>query len=480
MIKRPCVLLLPLAAAVLSGCAAGFNEGAYQQYVRRQGHFLNQPYVSAAATRPATTVPASQPAEPELTGNATLGDYLRYAALHSPELESAFAAWKAALQRIPQVRALPDPRFTYRHYIHEVETRVGPQRNSYELAQTFPWLGKLNLRGDLAAEEAKAAFHRFEAVRLRLFFRVHKAYDEYYYLRRAIRITKQNIELLNQAEAVARRRFAAGTAQHPDVIRAQVEQGKLADRLTTLQKMRAPIVARLNAAMNRPAAAELPWPDTIAQPATDWTSAQLLEWASQANPEAQALDRQIAARRHGVALARKEYFPDITVGANLIETGSARGRVRPDDSGQDALIAMVSLNIPIWWDKIQAGIREARWRHHKAKLDKAAFLNTLSADVEMALFELQDAGRKVSLYRDTLLPKAEQALQATHIAYSAGKSNFQEYLDAQRVLLEFQLSYERSQADRAQRLAELEMLVGKPLEKGDILLLGGSKGEPSD
>lgn len=87
--------------------------------------------------------------------------------------------------------------------------------------------------------------------------------------------------------------------------------------------------------------------------------------------------------------------------------------------------------------------------------------------METALFEFQDAGRKVSLYRDTLLPKAEQALQATRTAYSTGKSNFQEYLDAQRVLLEFQLSYERSQTDRAQRLAELEMLVGKPLPAGE-------------
>ncbi|HOD82980.1 MAG: Cobalt-zinc-cadmium resistance protein CzcC precursor [Planctomycetes bacterium ADurb.Bin126] len=449
--------LLPLAA-VLAGCAAGFNEGAYQDYVRKQSFYLNQPYVSAA-----TTAPASRPAEPELAAGSTLGDYLRYAALHSPELESAFDAWKAALQRIPQVRALPDPRFTYRHYIHEVETRVGPQKNSYELAQTFPWLGKLNLRGDVAAEEARAAFHRFEAVRLRLFFRVHKAYDEYYYLRRAIQITEQNIELLNQGEAIGRRRYTVGAGSHPDVIRAQVEQGKLADRLTTLQKMRAPIVARLNAAMNRSVGAELPWPAQMPVAVGDWTSQQLVKWAGEANPEAQALDRQIAARRKGVALARKEYFPDVTVGTNLIETGSARGAMRPSDSGQDALIAMVSVNIPIWWNKIQAGIREARWLHHKARMDKAAFLNTLSADLETALFEFQDAGRKVSLYRDTLLPKAEQALQATNAAYSTGKANFQDFLDAQRVLLEFQLSFERSLVDRAQRMAELEMLVGKPL-----------------
>jgi outer membrane protein TolC len=133
------------------------------------------------------------------------------------------------------------------------------------------------------------------------------------------------------------------------------------------------------------------------------------------------------------------------------------------DGDMNPIGIMVGLNIPIWWQKYAAGVREARWRHSLAVHAKAALVNSLSADVEMALFEFQDAGRKINLYRDTLIPKAAQALQAAQIAYAATKVGFQDYLDAQRVLLEFQLSYERSLADRTQRMAELEMLVGKRL-----------------
>ena len=75
---------------------------------------------------------------PELGGTAALDDYLRYAALNNPGLEAAFNRWKAALQRVPQVTALPDPRFTYQYYIEQVETRVGPQRHAVGIAQTFP------------------------------------------------------------------------------------------------------------------------------------------------------------------------------------------------------------------------------------------------------------------------------------------------------------------------------------------------------
>ncbi len=44
---------------------------------------------------------------------ATLSDYLAYAALNNPGLEAAFYDWTRALERIPQVKSLPDPRFTY-------------------------------------------------------------------------------------------------------------------------------------------------------------------------------------------------------------------------------------------------------------------------------------------------------------------------------------------------------------------------------
>ncbi|HAU37560.1 MAG TPA: TolC family protein [Phycisphaerales bacterium] len=457
MRRRSCLALSLAAGLLLAGCAEGFDENAYERFAAERDYFAD----ASSASRGVTTAPATQPAEPQLGETSQLRDYLAYAALHSPELESAFSAWKAALERIPQVKALPDPRFSYKYYVVEVMMRDGDMRHMLALSQEFPWPGKLELRGKVAAAEAQGAFHRFEAVRLKLFHLVQRAYAEYYYLRQATRITEQNIELLNQIESLARRRYTVGADSHPDVIRAQVEQGKLADRLRTLQKLRAPLAARLNAALNRPANAPLPWPRELPQPQSDFSDEQLLVWAAQANPEVRAMDREIAARRHGIDLAGKDYYPDIMLGVEYGVMVDAAGM--PSRDMEDPVAVMVSMNIPIWWDKISAGVREARWRHLKAVSDKVALLNNLSADVEMALFEFQDAGRKINLYRDTLIPKAEQALQAAQTAYAAGKANFQDYLDAQRVLLEFQLSFERSQADRAQRLAELEMLVGKAL-----------------
>ena len=56
-----------------------------------------------------------------LDESAGLEDYLAYAAFNNPGLEAAFNRWKAAVERVPQVRALPDPRFTYVYYIEAVD-----------------------------------------------------------------------------------------------------------------------------------------------------------------------------------------------------------------------------------------------------------------------------------------------------------------------------------------------------------------------
>ena len=419
--------------------------------------------------RPPSTQPSRQDGverQPtELPENPTLSDYLACAALHNPGLEAAFNRWKAAVERVPQVRAMPDPRLTYRYYIQEVETRVGAQRQGLELSQVSPWFGKLALRGDAAAEAARAQRERFESERLRLYYRVRDAYHEYYYLGRAVKIVDENVRLVQHFERVARTRYKAAAASHPDVIRAQVELGKLTDRLSTLKDLQGPIVARLNAALNRPTMAPLPWPDTVENGEVAISDEQLLTWLAESNPELKALAFEIARSRHGIALAKKEYFPDVMLGMGWIDTARSTGGRHPSDDGKDPLVGAVSVNLPIWWGKLSAGVREARYRHLHAVHSRAETANALGAALKLVLYRFRDAERKIDLYRDTLLPKAMQSVKATEASFRTGKGGFLDLLDAQRVLLEFALAHERAQASRLQRLAELEMIVGRSIPR---------------
>jgi cobalt-zinc-cadmium efflux system outer membrane protein len=403
---------------------------------------------------------------PVLDENAGLQDYLAYAALRNAGLEAAFYQWKAALEKVPQARALPDPRFNYGYFIREVETRVGPQRQRFGIAQTFPWFGKLALRGDVALQASEAARERYEWRKLGLFYRVKKAFYEYYYLGRAAEITTENRELLRYWEKVARVRYKTATARHPDVIKAQVELGKLDDRLRTIERSLDPVRAELNAALDRPPDAPLPVPRSVpdeTEPGV--TDEELFGWMRERNPRLRSLAFEIARQEKRIDLARKNFFPDLTLGLDYVQTDGALMSGVPDD-GKDPLMAMLSINVPLWWGKYRAEEKEARAQARAARRTLAQEENDLETGLERALFNLNDAARKIDLFRDTLIPKGKQSLKATEAAYRTGEMDFLNLVDAQRLLLEFQLSYERARADHGKSLAEVEMLVGREIPPG--------------
>jgi len=60
-------------------------------------------------------------------------------------------------------------------------------------------------------------------------------------------------------------------------------------------------------------------------------------------------------------------------------------------------------------------------------------------------------------------PQAEEALKSSQRGYEADKVTFLDLLDSVRSFLMFEQEYYRSQADYAQRIVELERVIGVPL-----------------
>ncbi len=412
---------------------------------------------------------------PGLDDGSSLENYLQYAALNNPGLEASFEKWKAALARVPQVTALPEPQLTYSHFIEEVETRVGPQERKVALVQRFPWFGKLRLRGEAADEQARVTWQRFQADKLKLFHRVKSAYAEYYHLKRAVAITEENLTLLRHLERVARTKFRTGIASHADVVRAQVELGKLEDRLRALRDLRGPRAAALNAALGRPAGAELPWPDDLPPLEAEISDARLSRLVKTANPELAALRSEIAKHQRNVELAGREYYPDFGLGLSYIDTGGAR-MPGVSDSGKDPLVFMLSLELPLWRSKYRAAEEQARSNVRRTRKTLTDRMNQIESEVRLTAYELRDARRKEHLFRNTLIPKATESLKTTETAFKAGEADFLSLLDSQRQLLAFELELERARADQLAALGKLEMLVGRELEGEDAEKTGRTAG----
>jgi len=399
---------------------------------------------------------------PDANNLRTLSDYLQYAALRNAALEASFQNFKAALEQVPQAKSLPDPKFTYGYFIREVETRVGPQEQKFGIMQVFPWFGTIEARTGSAAAQAKAAKKRYDAEKLKLFWKVKEAFYEYVYLASAVDIAKQNLELLKHFEEVARTRYAAAAGGHPDVIRAQVELAKLEDILKSLEKLREPTVARLNAVLNRQSSEMLGWPEKEEFKLPKVDRQKVITILRQTNPELAAIDFEVAEAQSKVELAKRKFYPDIGVGVEWIETGSAVGS-GVSGSGEDPLVLMFSMNLPIWTGSYKAAERQAQSNVIKARQQRTEAENTILARAEQVLYDFEDSNRKIMLYADVLIPKADELLEASEGAYRGGSVDFLSLVDAQRMKLDFQLKYERAVTDSQQKLAELEMLVGTEL-----------------
>ena len=171
------------------------------------------------------------------------------------------------------------------------------------------------------------------------------------------------------------------------------------------------------------------------------------------------LDLEIERAVSAVSLARRRYFPDLTIGIDYIVTDEA---VMPvDESGKDPLIASASVTLPLWFGKHASAVRAAR-SHEAAKREmREQRARDLEARLETVLFELADAERKVALYEHRLLPLARQSYASAEAAYRAGAVGFDGLIGAHEIALEFELGLARARADRAKKSAEIERLLGR-------------------
>lgn len=395
--------------------------------------------------------------------SADLQDYLNYAAKNSPSLRAAFHRWQAALEKTGYAGALPDPVFSYGYFIDNVETRVGPQEQRFSLKQAYPWFGTLGAKKTVAREAANAAFNKYQSEKLRLFYKVKSAFYRLYYLGREISLTRENMELLSFWESVIRTKYKVALKQHLDVIKVQVELGKLEDRVASLEAMVDPVKARLRAALDLPYTVYVSLPSKITINEQSVNHDSVFARVVSQNPDLDALQHIIEKERAGIRLANKASWPNFTFGVDYIQTGAA---INPSmtDSGKDPWGVNVGINLPIWFGKNKSKKQEAQARYRSAQNNLIEAENKAIAIAERILFEYEDALRKIRLYRDGLLPKAEQSLNVGFTAYQAGRTDFLNILDAQRLLLEFELHLEKSIADLATRKAELELITGSELE----------------
>ena len=445
-------ILALASAAALSGCLVHADRAL----LRQRAAAIHDPTSVLGLAHPGAEGNAADAAA--IAVEADLDRYLRFALLRNAGLAAEYERFLAAAERVPQVSSPPDPMLTFTQFVEEVQTRTGPQERRWALTQAFPWFGELGARGDVAKGELEEQWQRVVQKRLAVERDVAVAYAEYGYLAQAIRITRTFVALLEQLEPVVQRRVAAGISSQADLLRLQVEIGRVENDLASHERVRPSLSARLAAAMNWRDDALLPLPELV-EPARATSEVEAtLQRALAGNPELEELRQRVRTARDRVRVAGYDRWPDLSVGVDYIETDAAVAPV--PGSGDDPWALRVGFSLPLWRAKYAASEREAEARVRAAMAALADREVSLRAELEAAAFALDDADRQVVLFRDSLLPRAREALTVTRIAYTGGSASLLDMIDSERALLQFEIAYWRACRDHHRARARLEALAG--------------------
>lgn len=109
------------------------------------------------------------------------------------------------------------------------------------------------------------------------------------------------------------------------------------------------------------------------------------------------------------------------------------------------------------------GVREAHAEYGAAVDGKIEAWNRTLTALKDAYFKLTNAERLVLLYRESLVPQAEQVMLSTEEKAREDRMRLGDYLEVQTVWLNFTLARERALTDYNQALARLERLTGASL-----------------
>ena len=322
--------------------------------------------------------------------------------------------------------------------------------------QKLPWFGKLDLKKAMQQNMAKSKKAEYDALKNSLFSQIEQLYYDYWYLQQSLRVTGENVKLLESLEPIIRNRIKVGEGSK-DLIKLQIEIGKLTDVIDNLKLRRIPLDAQLNQMLNRPIKAQVGLVALLGKTSEKWDEDELLG-AVLNHPGIQKFNFMKNAAVNKVDLANKNRYPDFTVGLKWIQTDDSFMNTR--ENGKDPVMATLGFTVP--WDQKKYDGLESAAKSDERAIDWARleFKNSLQVKLQ-TLYEIEDNQRVLMLYRDTLIPKTEESLNITLEAYRNSKESFIGFVDIQRQLLNFQLVLERSRRNIAKQKAMIEELTGQ-------------------
>ena len=402
--------------------------------------------------------------------DAQIGELIRILLGENPRIQSARAIWQSRLERVPQARSLPDPRVSYRHFVESPETRVGPQRQALEVSQSIPWSGKRELQAQRATHDASGVAWRVRDVERILVAELKRVYFEAAYLQEALAVNSDETSLLRRFEQIALTRYSTGEGIQQSVVKVQTDISRLLDqetalraRLDTATRHIAQIIGRSESVLQLE-----PIRVSLLDSRYDWDD--LERESPQEHPSVAAVQAQIRADEAWSRRKKLDSRPDFRFGVGYIDVGGredAAGMLSPPEgNGQDIWSVTVGLNVPLYRNRIRAGVAEAEQSVRANERLLETTQDGLRFSIQESVLRLKSVDERGRLYRDVIIPQAEESLASAEAAYTTNRLDFLNLLDAERVLFQVRLTYHRLLADYWIAATDLERGLGRRFPEG--------------
>ena len=331
------------------------------------------------------------------------------------------------------------------------------------LSQMFPWPGMRKTREEMVLREKEEAEFVLEEMRSMLRSEIKMTYAELASVRIQIDAIRRSQDVLKDIVGVTEEIYAVGKGSQPDVLRGQLEYGRMREMRIGLENREHVLSVRLNTLAAFPADRPIPPLEDLPEIAIPYGQADLVGIYEAERPARKALQARGHRGDSSIRMANLAGRPEFEVSVSYMQRDAM-----PDGTKRsDMVSSMVTMTLPIWRNgKIDPGIREMEAEKRMAGRDLANLDLETSNSIGRSLATMKSRREAAVLYRTTLIPQAEQSFQATAESYRVGKIDFPMLMDSVMAILSFRREYAAMVGDLHMEKARLEAAVGRELDGG--------------
>jgi outer membrane protein TolC len=442
--------------------------------------------------------------------------YLEIAAKHNPAVQQKFTEYQAALQRVPQVGSLPNPELSAGVFLKPMELVSGNQVADLRLMQMFPWFGVLRNAKDEMSLMANAKFEVFRDAKLQVFYDVQRSWYELFKIRKDILISEKNIEILKVIERLAIVRFKAspsgnsgsasagsgmssGSSQTnseggssgmrgmggnkgtsasiqtsspmqtssmgasssnsglADLYQIQIETGDLQNNIALLKNQEQTVIALFNSYLNRPPVSPVFTGEILVADSLGLSLIAVSDSIYAKNPMLSMLEYEKQSYSARKKMVSGMGYPMVGLGLNYSFI-SKNEMSTSSMNGNDMIMPMVSVTLPIYRKKYAALQKEAELLALAASQNYQATANTLQTEYYLAIQLYQDAQRRVKLYENQY-NLASKSFDLILKSFSTSASGLIDVLRVRQQTLDYELKQVEAVADLNTAVAWLKRLM---------------------